>query len=266
MSFSADWLALRAPADDRARSRALIDRAAAAMAARQRPGETLRIVDLGAGTGATLRALSPHLPGPQEWLLVDADAALLAVAQASAEARAPGVRVATKVADLVADPAPWNAPPDLVTASALFDLASRAFVEALADRLAADRIAFLTFLTYDGRLALDPPHPHDAAMIDAFNAHQRGHKSFGPALGPEATDVLADGLAARGHRVETEDSPWVLERPRDDALMRAKLAGWADAARERAPGDALIDGWLADRTERVERIVVGHRDLLALPA
>lgn len=268
MSFSADWLALRVPADDRARSRVLIAQAAEAMAARKRAGAPLRIVDLGAGTGATVRALAAHLPGPQEWLLVDADASLLAVAERSFRDAppAPGVTVALRQADLVATPAPWDVPPDLVTASALFDLASRTFVEALVERLAADRIAFLTFLTYDGRLLVEPPHAHDEAMVTAFNTHQRGTKSFGPALGPDATDVLAEALRARGYRVVSDDSAWVLERPRDDALMREKLSGWAGAARELAPDDAAIDGWLADRLERAARIFVGHRDLLALPA
>jgi hypothetical protein len=178
---------------------------------------------------------------------------------------APEVTVTVREADLVATPAPWETPPDLVTASALFDLASRPFVEALAQRLAADRTPLLAFLTYDGRLDIDPPHPHDEAMVAAFNAHQRGAKSFGPALGPDGADVLAAALEARGFAVETRETPWVLERPRDTELIRAKLEGWAGAAREIAPGDDAVGPWLADRLDRAQRVVVGHRDVLALP-
>jgi hypothetical protein len=138
-------------------------------------------------------------------------------------------------------------------------------VEALANRLAADRVPLLAFLTYDGRLEVEPPHPHDRAMANAFNAHQRGSKSFGPALGPDGAVFLADALATRGFSVETRETPWVLERPRDEALIAAKLEGWAAAARELSPEDARIAAWLADRMERAERIVVGHRDVLALP-
>jgi hypothetical protein len=101
-------------------------------------------------------------------------------------------------------------------------------------------------------------------MAEAFNTHQRGEKSFGPALGPDGARVLAQALAARGFSVETEDAPWRLERPRDEALMHEKLTGWAAAARELGQL-ADVDGWLSDRLARAGRITVGHTDLLALP-
>src|SRR6185312_14115446 len=65
--FSADWLALREPADRAARDRGLARRFAAALPPRP------RIIDLGAGTGATARALAPFVAGT--WILVDRDAA-----------------------------------------------------------------------------------------------------------------------------------------------------------------------------------------------
>ena len=265
MSFSADWLTLRGEADERARSPELIAMAAEALGARRPADAPWRIVDLGAGTGATLRALAARLPRPQAWTLVDADAALLAVADRQPPAVPADVTVATRTADLTVEPAPWERPPDLVTASALFDLASSAFVEALADRLATDAVPLLTFLTYDGRLEVDPGDPFDEAMIAAFNAHQRGVKSFGPALGPDATDTLHKALAARGFTVHTRETPWVLEQPRDRDLMRAKITGWADAALERTPDDPAIAHWRDDRLARAERIVVGHQDLFAVP-
>ena len=71
--FSADWLALREPHDLRARSPAVVD----AVAASLEPLSSVRIVDLACGTGATLRALSPHLPARQNWKLIDNDLSLL---------------------------------------------------------------------------------------------------------------------------------------------------------------------------------------------
>ena len=69
-----DWLDLREPADRRARSAELARELAAAL----RPGP-VRILDVGCGSGATTRWLAPLLPGPQEWVLLDRDPALLAL-------------------------------------------------------------------------------------------------------------------------------------------------------------------------------------------
>ncbi len=71
--FDADWLAMREPADHAARDRAGVERAL--------PERALtRAVDLGGGTGSTLRYLIPRLGGRQQWWLLDHDPALLAAA------------------------------------------------------------------------------------------------------------------------------------------------------------------------------------------
>jgi ubiquinone/menaquinone biosynthesis C-methylase UbiE len=74
--FSADWLALREPADHAARS-AAVTRAVVDALPRDR---TLRILDLAAGTGSNLRYLTNHLTEATsaDWLLVDHEPALLA--------------------------------------------------------------------------------------------------------------------------------------------------------------------------------------------
>lgn len=264
--FSADWLALRTPADDRARSAALI----ALVAARLAP--PLALCDLGAGTGATLRALAPHLPTPQRWRLVDADAALLAEAERRfGETARPGIAMATRRADLLADPAPWPPAPSpeapaLVTASALFDLTSAAWIARFAAACAAARVPVLAMLTYDGHLAADPVHALDAPMREAFNRHQQGEKSFGKAAGPDAPATLAAAFAAHGYRVEERSTPWLLTAERDGELIAATLEGWAQAARELTPADTgEIDAWLAARLADTQRLEVGHRDQLFLP-
>ncbi len=75
--FSAEWLALREPADHRARNRDLLGALARRFAGR----DTLSVVDLGCGAGSNLRALAPALPRRQRWRLVDHDAALLGAAR-----------------------------------------------------------------------------------------------------------------------------------------------------------------------------------------
>ncbi|HEY2618258.1 MAG TPA: class I SAM-dependent methyltransferase [Acetobacteraceae bacterium] len=70
-SFAADWLALREPFDHAARSKALARRLV------ERLPKRPRLVDLGAGTGSMFRFLAPIIGRGQDWVLVDADAALL---------------------------------------------------------------------------------------------------------------------------------------------------------------------------------------------
>ena len=69
--FDADWLTLREPFDHAARSVALARRLAERLPPRP------RLLDLGAGTGSLFRFLAPIIGRGQDWILVDADAALL---------------------------------------------------------------------------------------------------------------------------------------------------------------------------------------------
>ncbi len=79
--FSPEWLDLRETADVRARSSDVADAVAARFALR----DELRVLDLGSGTGANLRAIASLLPTRQTWKLVDHDPALLARAKGEAQ-------------------------------------------------------------------------------------------------------------------------------------------------------------------------------------
>lgn len=261
MSFDAQWLNLRRTADDRARSAVLIDRAAARLASRAKDRK-IHIVDLGAGTGATMRALSVRFAPSQRWTLIDADPGLLA----HAASERPDVEAETLVADLACDPLPVAAPIDLVTASALFDLTSARFIEALADALATAEAPLLAMLSYDGELSLDPPHAYDGVMVERFNAHQRGEKGFGPAVGPDAAALLQGALDRRGFATMVRKTPWLLERERDGLLMATTLSGWAGAAKAIAPeSQEAVEGWLTAHLANAKTLQIGHRDVYAEP-
>jgi SAM-dependent methyltransferase len=274
--FSADWLALREPADRRARNRALVERLRAAFAGR----EQATIVDLGCGTGSNLRACAAHLPHRQHWRLVDHDAALLAAARARlaawperSEPSAEGLRiehagraltVSFHEADLARDLEaliPRDA--NLVTAAALFDLASPAWIERLAEAVAGCGGAFYTAVTYDGRERWSPPHPADAQVLAAFHAHQRGDKGFGPAAGPGATALLEAAFARRGYELHRGDSPWRLG-PEDAALIGELAQGIAEAAIAAGTSRETVSAWLGARLKGTS-CTIGHADLLALP-
>ncbi|MDH3667762.1 MAG: class I SAM-dependent methyltransferase [Paracoccaceae bacterium] len=252
--FSADWLALRAGADRRARDPGLAKRLSEIFSGRDR----LRVLDIGSGTGANMRATAPLIEASQHWVLADNDASLLARAEAPA-----GVTFETRRVDLAADLATLFDPaPNLVTASAFFDLCGADWLSAFVTRLAEDRAIFYTVLTYDGRETWLPPHHLDAAVLDAFHADQRRDKGLGPALGPEAHSALAGLLKEHGFGVFEAQSDWDLQQPRDAALISA-LAEGGGAATAAIVGPE-IDGWMAARRD-ASAVTIGHRDLLAVP-
>jgi SAM-dependent methyltransferase len=257
--FEERWLDLREPADVAARDAGLLAAAAAYLGAKPQA----LAVDLGCGTGSTLRALGPLVPGLR-WRLVDNDPALLA----EAERRRPaGSAVETVLADLGDLDGLELAPARLATASALFDLASRDFVAGLAARLARGGIGLYAALSYDGTILFDEAHPQDQAVVAAFNAHQRGDKGLGPALGPDAGAVLAEELDRQGLDVRTASSPWRLGS--EMAGLQARFVeGMATAVRETGIiPDAAITAWLDARRAAASSsgCRVGHLDVLALP-
>ncbi|NLD53443.1 MAG: class I SAM-dependent methyltransferase [Burkholderiaceae bacterium] len=272
MSFTPEWLALRERADHAARDEALANRLRGHLAGR-RAAAPLRIVDLGCGTGSNLRYLAPRLPTPQHWMLVDNDPAVLRLLPRQAGCEPRELDLARDLERLPLQQA------GLVTATALLDLVSEAWVQRLAARVTAAgraRPALLFALSYDGRMTWTPAHPADGAVADAFNRHQRGDKGFGRALGPAAADRTARLLRAAGYEVAQAASDWVLDATAGQPLQRAlalgvasAVASAADPAAPAAPAAAPAADWLPFRLAEIDAgrssLRVGHVDLLALP-
>ena len=273
--FSPEWLAMREPVDHRSRDAGLAARVTARFAGRP----SVTVTDLGCGSGSNLRATWALLPADQSWTLVDYDAQLLAAARQRLLAWADSstvagdelaltkagkrLRVRFRQADLTHDlDAALGERPDLVTASALFDLCSSAFIAGFASAVAARRAAFYTVMTYDGVQTWTPPHAADAAMREAFHAHQQTDKGFGAAAGPDAPKALAAAFKAGGYRVEEGDSPWRLGVG-DAGLIRDLARGFAGAVGETGRVDApTVAAWgRIDRTGSV----VGHTDTWSQP-
>lgn len=253
MGFSADWLSLREPADHAARDKGLLQKAL------RLAGADPVIVDLGSGTGSTLRAVTPSPNGHTIWHLVDHDAGLLAHAHAP-----QGTELHRHVRDLTAL---YNLPLDsatLVTASALLDLCSADWVRDLAQQIAARRLPFYAALSYDGVMDWSQADPADAEIVAAFNTHQHGDKGFGPALGPDAPDTTSRIFTALGYVILEADSPWRLDKAQA-ALQREFLAGVAQASSE--AGAHSAGDWHIRRQAQIFAGLchIGHRDLLAVP-
>jgi SAM-dependent methyltransferase len=274
--FSPDWLALREPVDHRSRDDALAVRLGAHFDDR----EAISVVDLGCGTGSNLRGTYRYLPAAQSWTLVDYDARLLAAARETLAGWAEASRVEGdglrleqdgKILSVTFRQADLNAAlgqalgakPDIVTASAFFDLCSPEFIGRLVSAVAERKAVFFTVLTYNGEQEWTPAHAADSRMLRAFTAHQAGDKGFGASAGPAAPAALGATLQSAGYDVHEADTPWRLGAS-DVKLIKDLADGFAAAVAETGsvPAD-VIESWSAiTRTGAV----VGHTDTLAIPA
>lgn len=275
--FSPDWLALREPADHAARNPQVL----AAVGSHFSAKISLTVIDLGCGAGSNLRGTFSALPDRQHWTLVDFDQRLLDTARETLRAWADDAReqgeelviakadksitVDFRQADLNKDlewVLGWQ--PDLITAAALFDLTSKHWIERFVAALVGQGLPLYTVLTYDGREKWCPSHPADARILAAFAHHQKTDKGFGPAAGPEATEIMAEAFRKSGFAVSTADSAWQIGEDRQD-LARALLQGIADAVTETRHVDtATVRDWLSARAGSATGLI-GHNDLWARP-
>ena len=278
--FSAEWLALREPADHRARDQALQNNICEQLAIVARTEHrAVRLIDLGCGSGSNLRALAPRLPEQQHWILVDYDPLLLAAARSALTDWADQVisndaklkvRKADKTieiefaeVDLARDierVLAW--PADLITAAAFFDLVAEPWLIRFCQAL---RVTLYTVLTYDGTETWLPAHRADTSILQAFHAHQKTDKGFGVAAGPDAAAIMQRELATRGFQVTLAPSAWKIDQT-EAAFIRALATGSAAAVRETGLLSAQeIDQWHAARVT-AQHCTVGHWDILATPA
>jgi hypothetical protein len=247
--FTADWLALREPADAEARNRSLV-----AMLL-ERVRAPLVVHDLGSGTGANRRWLDPALPKPQQWVLHEQDPDLVARAEHSDADVRVGDFMMLRPEDLLGA--------SLVTASAVLDILTKPQLERLTHTIAAAAVPALFVLTVSGRVQLTPSHPLDSAVSEAFNRHQHRNGR----CGPDAVAVVAAAFRAVGYQVHLAPSPWRLG-PHHRELTEQWLRGWCAAAADEDPHlelDDYVRSRLDDCVAGRLRVVVHHNDLLALP-
>jgi len=274
--FSADWLSLRQPADYQARSQHLnaLLREWLQRQPSNKVGQYLpALVDLGTGLGSNAGYLAKILDKPQKWLLIDQDTGLLAAATARLERL--GLNIETRALQLLPHTFAGLLPADtrLVTASALIDLVSAQWLQALVKEVADKRAALLVVLSYAGRFDLSPRHPDDDLLRSLVNQHQHGDKGLGAALGPNATAALSAELKSSGYNVHVAASDWQLgvnEGAEHVELARQLMQGWVNAAiQQDSDQSACLMVWLNDRKQQLNtgelRITVCHEDLLAFP-
>jgi hypothetical protein len=229
------------------------------------------IHDLGGGTGAMGRWLSPMLRGPQHWVVHDRDADLLAVAAHSPGPAADGaaVTIEAKQSDITRLHPDDLADATLITASALLDLFT---ADELTDLVAvcvdAGCPALLT-LSVVGRVDMTPADPLDHPVAAAFDAHQRRTTQRGRLLGPDAVAFAMQEFSRRGAEVLVRPSPWQLGAAHAE-LAAEWFKGWVGAACEQqvelaAETDAYSRRRLAQAAAGRLAVTVDHADVLVLP-
>lgn len=277
--FAADWLALREGPDHAARDIGLATRLGEWM---EQTGSR-RVVDLGCGSGSTLRALTPSLPDGTVWTLIDHDEALLTVARSrlinwadshaetgavlTLEKDGKRIEVRLERRDLSADMLPdlfAGMKPEVLTASAFFDLAGAEFINAFAAAARDAGAAVHAALTYDGQEQWDPAHPADAEALAAFHAHMRRDKGLGPASGPDTVQLLERALKKTGYQVSRRATPWRLSASANGALIDELAEGVVSAVAEIAADAPWLEEWSEARS-RATTVEIGHADILALP-
>jgi hypothetical protein len=264
---SRGWLALREPADAAARAPDLVERLR-----RQLPATGRRVIhDLGCGTGAMGRWLAPLLPGPQQWVLHDRDADLLALAADPPGPAADGavVTVECKQSDITRLRPDDLAGATLVTASALLDLLTEDELAGLVTVCVGAGCPILLTLSVVGHVEVTPADPLDCRVAAAFDAHQRRTTERGRLLGPDAVAFAVEEFGRRGAEVLVRPSPWRLGALQAD-LAAEWFTGWVGAACEQraelaAETDVYTRRRLAQATAGQLAVTVDHADLLVLP-
>lgn len=277
--FSSQWLGMREPADHRSTNPALREQLNALLTrSRAKDNQSLRIIDLGSGTGSNLRGLAPHLDSDQHWTLIDYDPKLIEAARLALNAWADGfesngeqtlhlkkagkhIQVDFLCTDLSKNiETILEQPADLLTAAAFFDLVAEPWLERFCSALCTP---FYTVLTYDGTEQWMPKHPADEEALRAFHAHQATDKGFGLAAGPRAVDIMQRLLLDYGFQVSIAPSPWELDQTHDTELIHALATGSAQAVGETGLLDAAtLASWKTARQE-AQACTIGHWDLLA---
>ncbi|MFD7433728.1 class I SAM-dependent methyltransferase [Streptomyces sp. NPDC059861] len=265
--YAPEWLELREGADAAARANDLLDPLRVHLANLPARAGGIVVHDLGCGTGSMGRWLAPRLDGAQHWILHDRDPYLLhfaAVASPRSGADGSRVTVETRRGDVARLTPEALAGASLVTASALLDVLTGEEIDTLAAACTGAGCPALLTLSVAGRVELTPPHPLDAQITEAFNAHQRR----GGLLGPDAVTAACDAFAEHGATVHVQPSPWRLG-PDEAELTAQWLRGWVGAAVEErpelaAPAGKYLAARLAECAAGELRVTVHHSDLLAL--
>jgi len=290
IDLTPDWLAQRFRFDMASRSKQL-----ERQFLQNLPSKTsLRLVDLGSGTGANFFYLANKIPHEQHWILVDHSKQLLAELPEnfrrfascsdqntlttwlsrlhSGDIRFEVVegdfyQIASKLFDNTFD---------AITANAVFDLSSlgqfRQLIETISASASCEAQLYFT-LHLNRELKFRPNHPLDDAVRDAYHQHMARPQQFGNAMGADAAEQMKQVLITRSRKVEATASPWQIPQ-KQKTFFRHNLDFMRSALLGSESSPALKEdfkAWFALRYQQLSEkppldqleFFIGHEDILA---
>ncbi|ELY61560.1 class I SAM-dependent methyltransferase [Natronolimnohabitans innermongolicus] len=231
------FLEAKRTVDDRALNRRVLDRFAAALAARADAaddGEPVRIVEIGAGVGTMIPRLVARgvLPDRVHYRAVDRDRACIERARERVPDRVAAIDAGPSRLELAfetADAFAIDARADAVIGSAILDLVSlERAIPAVEDLLSPEGVLYAP-ITFDGGTAFAPSDPEDDSLERLYHRHMDDVRDGGSSrAGRELLAALPERdwtvLAAGG-------SDWVV-RPTSDAGGEAGAGGYPASERQ----------------------------------
>ncbi|WP_396613029.1 SAM-dependent methyltransferase [Haloferax sp. S1W] len=242
-----------------------------------RPGEPLRVVSVGAGTGAMCRRFLSwgvfDAYDDVKYVMVDrrkgmADRAAAAFAEWSQEAgweAAPtvdgfqierhGRRVSLTyvTGDLFDATVVLPKAIDLAIAHAVLDvLPLNRAIESLVSRLTEDGL-FYAPITFDGRTTFRPSHNADDEILDAYHDSMEDENSSGAETG---SDLLSALPMADTSILSAGGSDWVVHPPYSDEerFFLSRILGFVkeSVGSNGGVGETTLRGWLDTRHKQLE--------------
>ncbi|MBR8838400.1 MAG: hypothetical protein DSM106950_31455 [Stigonema ocellatum SAG 48.90 = DSM 106950] len=238
----AKWLELRIPYD--AKGRNSIVEASCQEYLKQR--KQLKIVDLGAGTGANCRYYLSKISQNQEWFLVEQNQELLEIAFDRLMVWAEENRYDSQLQNsiLVLNNQVYKITIhriigsildlenlidlntfDLAVANAVFDLFSENQFQTLLKCLKKYQLPLLSTLNYTGTNFI-PQTEEDSNFIKYYDQHMQRLQDFGRGMGLDCGSSMWEAMKGIGMKVLQGESPWEISS--DDPVFLQLLLGFME--------------------------------------
>ena len=251
--FSADWLTIREEEDIIARDSSILE----CVQEHLEQATSLNILDIGSGTGATMRALFPKFKHRQIWTLLDADRKLLARSKSLNQSLVKDSTNEMHLVyfDLTKGFGYLNADYNLVTTTAFLDLVSESWIKEFVQTLKDNNLAFYCSITPTNKIVIEPKISLDDKIICAFNTHRYKDKGFGKSLGGKVTDFTINNLNNSDFQVFQANKEWGCQNP-DSGFRKAfytyLIEGIAEAVAEtKLLESAKLEHWRITRLENI---------------
>lgn len=223
MNFK-EWLNLRYDADCQSRNQRVQEQVLG-----QLKEDTIRILDIGAGTGSNIRYLLTKLTNPkQQWILLDQEEdllqnvkhhlAILADLQHQSDAKfafhyeGREISVEFLVGDLFSSKVEaYMKSSDLIVANAFFDLLSKSQLSSFMSMLKANEQLLLATINYTGTTFSVHHSKQDDIWIERYHQHMKRPSLSGSSTGPDCINEMTRIIQDHGLRYVAGPSDWVLD-------------------------------------------------------